>query len=305
MKHILPILTAALALTATTASAAYYYDYYGTSDPTSNRDLTYDEEGKSWTKHEVDTVTYKDFRLDRITQQNNYFAGGQENFYRITITGNNVDIYLTDYIGNIEDYGDGTPYNSNSIANMGVTHYGYRLLDADGNVISKTETIALPANPEVIDSGEVTYQDKNGNTQKANVNRYKYSLGRTFNNGEVIELYMKDSGGEAYSYNPNPEDTFKTDDKGGFADGYTVSGASTDKLLYLYYGKTAEESRRAMPLAALDLGADGTNRVYFGIYAQAAGTVGSPLPGGLQIALVAGLFGLGFWYIRRRKAIAA
>ncbi len=32
---------------------------------------------------------------------------------------------------------------------------------------------------------------------------------------------------------------------------------------------------------------------------------GSPLPGGVQIALIAGLFGLGFWYVRRRKAVTA
>ena len=34
-------------------------------------------------------------------------------------------------------------------------------------------------------------------------------------------------------------------------------------------------------------------------------TMGQPLPGGLQIALIAGLFGLGFWYVRRRKATVA
>lgn len=65
-------------------------------------------------------------------------------------------------------------------------------------------------------------------------------------------------------------------------------------------------SKRAMPLShltpigtineAVSLGKE----VRFGFY----GVVGSPLPGGLQIALIAGLFGLGFFYVRRRKAIA-
>ena len=53
--------------------------------------------------------------------------------------------------------------------------------------------------------------------------------------------------------------------------------------------------------------------MYFGVVASGAtytpgtsGTVsGSPLPGGLQIAIIAGLFGLGFYYVRRRKAMAA
>ena len=35
------------------------------------------------------------------------------------------------------------------------------------------------------------------------------------------------------------------------------------------------------------------------------GAAGSPLPGGLQMALIAGLFGLGFWYVRRRKTSVA
>ena len=70
-----------------------------------------------------------------------------------------------------------------------------------------------------------------------------------------------------------------------------------------------------MPIGDL-LFPDGGAEIYFGIIASttrdmpgitdvAGGPVGSPLPGGVQIALIAGLFGLGFWYIRRRKAAVA
>ena len=82
----------------------------------------------------------------------------------------------------------------------------------------------------------------------------------------------------------------------------------------------AAASAKAMPLSALVTSTDETlgksNRIYFGIIASAAGfytidddshKIGSaqPLPGGLQLALIAGLFGLGFWYIRRRKTTVA
>ena len=121
---------------------------------------------------------------------------------------------------------------------------------------------------------------------------------------------------------------------GGFGDGgYRVNALQTDAMLNNYYfvkdlenGLTnvldyEEDSlkkfdsekvvlaaaQKAMPLSRLITVSyiSGSvvegNRVAFGFYGVA---VGSPLPGGLQIALIAGLFGLGFCYVRRRKAIA-
>ena len=270
MKHILPILAFALLGTATTASAAYYYDdVYGTKNPTSNQNTVYDEykdngDPVTWTKHEVDTVTYTDFQLSRITQQNTVFSGSSDNFYLIRVTGKNVKLYLTDYVDNIQDREDGTGFNSNSIANMGVAKYGYRLLDADGNVIGDTQSFDVPelsdlTAADVIDSGTVNDHV---------VNRYKYELG-TFKKDTYLEVYLLgDDKTEAYSYNPNPADVQKTVDQGGFADGYTVSGVSTDKLLTLYYGKEEAEARKAMPLAELAFKGDGVitqgeTRVHF------------------------------------------
>ncbi len=118
--------------------------------------------------------------------------------------------------------------------------------------------------------------------------------------------------------------------EGGFGDGgYRVSALQTDAMLDQYYftEKLADERKnpdyqedytkfddnrvlaagKAMPLSRLitvnyinDMVVEGT-KVAFGFYGVA---VGSPLPGGLQIALIAGLFGLGSWYVRRRKAVA-
>ena len=135
----------------------------------------------------------------------------------------------------------------------------------------------------------------------------------------------------------NPE--VNDDPNGGFGDGgYRIAAREFDKMLYSYYfvdelpnvdGTTRvnsdyqEESLekfdsnkdiklasgKAMPLseltpmgnlASLGLGTVGKS-VQFGFYGV---TVGSPLPGGLQCALIAGLFGLGFCYARRKKAIA-
>ena len=117
----------------------------------------------------------------------------------------------------------------------------------------------------------------------------------------------------------------------GFGDGgYRVSQQETDKMLYSYYfvdeinGQTNADyhdytkfdenltlaSGKAMPLSHLtpiNINIEGGNQfglgtqVAFGIYGV---TAGRPLPGGLQIALIAGFFGLGFCYVRRRKAIA-
>jgi hypothetical protein len=78
-------------------------------------------------------------------------------------------------------------------------------------------------------------------------------------------------------------------------------------------------AQRAQPLSQLIPGNVATAAVAFGIYAVASGIApdggsgsgningggafGQPLPGGVQLALIAGLFGLGFCYIRRRKVI--
>ena len=194
-----------------------------------------------------------------------------------------------------------------------------------------------------LNTANVTELDKiSVNDWNEPVARYQYSLG-AFDPGDVIEVYMKDSvGGEVYSFSSNVNGEYQLFDKtspvldendeildksqGGFSDGgYVVGSTETDAMLYNYYfNENISKSKgdyhdytvfdsdktiaaeKAMPLSQLipnyytSEGLVTGKAVAFGIYGK---TFGSPLPGGLQIALIAGLFGLGFCYIRRRKAI--
>ena len=119
---------------------------------------------------------------------------------------------------------------------------------------------------------------------------------------------------------------------GGFGDGgYRIAPIQTDALLNTYYFDAnysganyhdytpfdpdqTKAAGKAMPLSQLIPGAVADAAVAFGIYAlgtgiepdngtiiNGGGSFGQPLPGGVQIALIAGFFGLGFCYIRRRK----
>ena len=302
MKHILSLLTIALLGAAATASAVdttlannYYYDYYDTVSVSPTVPV-HEEIPNTWTPtYTTDTVTYKDFQIVRISHGASSAAAAplnQSDHYKINITGKNVDLYLTDFIDDT-----GNPYNENAIVNKGVTEYGYRFVDTDGNPVGDVVPIDVPAKPDVIDS--VTFNE--GQSTEYTVTRYKYKLG-TFHTGQVIELYMKDkANGTAFSYSNHNNEVGKDAAQGGYGDGEKIV-ENTDKLMLLYQGGDAytAAANKAMPLAALVPSLDRT--VYFGIYAQA---VGSPLPGGLPIAIVAGLFGLGFWFVRRRKAVAA
>jgi hypothetical protein len=173
------------------------------------------------------------------------------------------------------------------------------------------------------------------------VARYQYNLG-SFDPKTIIEVYMKDNvGGEVYSFSSYVNEEFQPfnnkvptlgegdeildANQGGFSDGgYVVGSTETDKMLFSYYfnkpisepkgdyhdytefdsDSIKEAAQKAMPLSQL-IPTNGY-AVAFGMYAWATGEAvqGGPLPGGLSIALIAGLFGFGFCYVRRRKAIA-
>ena len=295
MKHILAVLTVALAGAATTASAATFYDFYNSVSVSATN--SYQPEGTGWRPtYNTDTVTYDDFQIIRTSPHNTNLSSSAH--YKLSITGEKVDIYLTDFIDNTGD-----DYNRNGLMNVGITQYGYRYLDANGNPVSvdpvKTD---LPATPEVIDS--LTF--KEGTPEEYTVTRNQYKLG-TFSKGDVIELYMASGDNKAFSYsNLNNPDINQDSARGGYGDGTKIV-ENTDKLMLYYKGGEEAAANKAMPLAALDVPGS-TGRVYFGIYGQAAsggGTVGSPLPGGNAIYVIAGLFALGFIVARRRKAVTA
>lgn len=358
MKHILAV-TLALAGAATTAFADnFYYDYYknpGQSGVTNEYWVV-----DPWNKYEsaTDSYSYKNFSVARNSQWSWVKEGesgkaviNNSNFYRIHVVGNNVDLYLTDYVDNAQ-----YETNENALYNH-ISEYGYRKLEqvtpvnggrtqyvASGdtvvNTLSRAEDgtlmVKYAGSDEASELKTIDSVNNNGKT----IDRYQYYLGN-FNDGDVIEVYMKDqAAGEAYSYSGiNVTDTNTNAPigaDGAFGDGGYLVNLQTDKMVNNYYfqdenlqpeyrgfgtGDEAERAReaassKAMPLSALD---PSGSRVYFGIIAKvdgviggnngggggASGTAGSPLPGGLQIALIAGLFGLGFYYVRRRKAMAA
>lgn len=282
MKHILPILTAALALTAMTSSAIdYYSDYILKADESGNVFYApYNHNINIQTK--VDN--YQNYSVIRTNLPDQGF--GHDTTYRVQITGEKVDFYLTDYIDNVDAH-----YDNNALTTKGIKQIGYRYLESNDSSKKGTESIHnLAADPTPAES---VHFEPNPD-YKYDVVRNKYYLG-TFNQGDVIEIYMsrEEDGNGVWSTS-----TLYT---GGYGEGVTDA---TDQLAQYQNGWNYEAGRKAMPLASLTPA--GGSRVFFGFQASGAATaVGSPLPGGHQIALIAGLFGLGFYFVRRRKATVA
>jgi len=251
MKHILPILTAAL---------------LGVAAPVFAETLNFD--GFS-----VETTPYKN-------QSNN--GVGEGSYYTIKMNGAG-SLFITNFIqpgfyGGIEGQ---TEFLTNSI--YGITHYGY--IDSKG----KTHEFA-------IDDAKIKDQF---DASPAPFKRDGYFLGN-FGAGEEIQIYLarKDADGNVLVW--------------------TASNTPQPNANVTYtsrWGGRPDAADSSMPIGELYF-PDGTPQINFGIIASttrnipgitdvAGGPVGSPLPGGVQIALIAGLFGLGFWYIRRRKAAVA
>ena len=280
MKHILPILTAALALTASTAFAALTFEVVETPY----------EKNAWWTP-----------------------PHGSDQYYKIVFTGGSGDFYISDWIsgiGSSETNPDGTPKLMSTIANVGVTQYGYYYVNSnDKSLIGTGDIKDVGANENRIQIEEKTFAS--GET----VHRYGYKLG-TFKAGDEIEIYMATASGSARSnsgYVPGTPYYGGYDSRNNVDELVKYNLAGGTQQAYDQKGWTVvEDAKTAMPLAELAVNGLKTTRVFYGFYVgtgkEGGGgggeTFGSPLPGGLQIALIAGLFGLGFWYVRRRKAIA-
>lgn len=261
MKHLLPILTAVFALTATTASAAFTYD--------------------------VETRDYDNSSLE----------GNAGKYYTVNFSGGSGKVYITDFFSGYWGGVNEPPQETLSAPQMGVTQYGYYEVDAEGNRTSELHFFNLSDENRVLtfDGNGNVYKYTNENGDQISVNRKGYLLGE-FSGDKRIEIWMSDGTTSAASNTP----VLSEDDNGDM----TETHIST-------YG-VRDNQFNVGSIATLYLGPGHATQVNFGLYAVATegsdggGTpVGSPLPGGLQIALIAGLFGLGFWYIRRRKAIAA
>ena len=284
MKRFLALLTVALLGATATASAANYYDYYenvSVSAPTTTM-IHPDPTNEYWTAPiQSDVVTYDNYQIIRTTAPNGEFNSTIR--YKIRVTGEKVDIYLTDFIDNVQ-----SDNNVNALTRKNITEFGYRYLDSqDSEKIGTSSIKDLIAADTPIDSH---YFEPN-QWYTYTVTRNQYYLG-TFEEGDEFEIYMKDSSGNSAWSDSIPY-------KGGYGEGIDVV-EHTDKLMLYYKNGDVAAANKAMPLAALDV----PSRVYFGIYVKEAETFGAPLPGGFPIVLVSGLFALGFFF-RRKKAMAA
>ncbi|MBR2964558.1 MAG: hypothetical protein IKC53_10180 [Lentisphaeria bacterium] len=271
MKHILPILTAALLGVAAPLFAA---------DPAFTNPVF-----DGVTFNLVDPYTNEHLQGDGLGSYYTVTFNGSGTFYlvglRNTHLGDIQSEYLTNtYLGVDENqnpvYGDPT---------YGITHYGY--IDSNG----KKQTFDLfdkEGNPSenVVNFTSVAYD---GNV----VTREGYYLG-DFKAGEEIQIYLD---GQINGNNV-----------------WSATATSQEGIYSSRYGGRTDKSNPEMTIGQLYFGDKWSSQMNFGIVASgqsytpgtgSGGTFGSPLPGGVQIALIAGLFGLGFWYIRRRKAAVA
>jgi hypothetical protein len=290
MKRILPILTAALALVATTASAINYYDYYEDATSESSSITYYIPEWNTNVTASVETIDYGNYQIVRTAYPYQPLYH-HDSLYKIRVTGESVDLYIADWIDNVGD-----SFQEDSLKSKGIAKYGYYYVNTEQG--------------EKIDISKATpFEIEKSPWNDNYVTRYGYYLG-TFNAGDEIEIYMEDSnGGSARSNSTMWQD-------GAYGEG--VDNVDHLELLKKgYYDPEAENldwnakhnifvaAQKAMPLAALDT-AHGNHRVFFTIYGEGSSVgTGSPLPGGLPVVLAAGVFAFGFWFVRRRKAAAA
>ena len=222
------------------------------------------------------TTAYAAFTYEIVKTgygQSNQPVPGNDSFYKIRITEGSGDIYLSDWIDTIGD-----SHQTDSLKQKVIESYGYYYEDSnDENKKGAGEDLGADAIPEPIETWTVPWNGKE-------IIRFSYKLG-TFTEGDEVEIYMKDANGSVKS-NTTPS----------YKGGYGVN--SVDQFLFYQINYDWEGAKAAMPLAALDT--DDSQRVF--TYGKASVVL---LSGGLSVVLVFGLCSLGFYFVRRRKALAA
>ena len=295
MKRILPILTAALALTAMTASAATTYSSFSEFIADTSYGNTYVSDAPTvTTENGVQIINYGKYSVIKQVSNLPY-----QTHFKIR-ANETINFYISDYVADL--------YGTNSGTSLGdlVANIGYSTTGEKPN----THGLGTPA-----DSVSVAIPTDGMPDNKAV--RNSYYLG-TFTKGKEYDIFLQRDGekgswswqnadGSLDSgyplYTDTTTETPASATTGGVLQIDTLMAAYLDRNpnVNVYNANVKLAVTNAMPLAML-------NGVTFGMYATPAAdnvVAGSPLPGGVQIALIAGLFGLGFWYIRRRKAIAA
>ena len=264
MKHILSILVVALAFTATTAFAAFTYEIIKTG---------YDQY--------------------HTPQDNDY----RDSFYKIRITSGTGDIWFSDWIDNVGD-----SHQEDNLSLKNIEYYGYRYLDSNNE--SKIGTYEYKKMSDVKETSDYYGDDPvKSPWNDHQIVRYSYKLG-TFTEGDEVEIYMKDiNGGESWSNTTKYMGAYKKNTNVDELEKYKL-GFYDEGVDWNAQQAIVAAAMKAMPLAELDTG--NGHRVFFTINGAASGNdfSGAPLPGGLAISLIAGVFALGYWFVRRRNAAA-
>ena len=198
-----------------------------------------------------------------------YEGLGEGSYYTIKMKSAGK-VYITNFFNNT---GDSNQSELLTDAKYGLTQYGY--VDSDNNVHAFDFT-----DQSRIKQFDYYEYNKYKALQGLEPDRYYregYYLGE-FNAEDEIQIYLA-RGTES-----------------------VASNTPTGEYISRFGGRT-DSLDAALPVGQLYFGGIDGDQVNFGIVAT--GTFGSPLPGALPIVLVSGLFGLGFWYIRRRKAVTA
>ncbi len=265
MKKILSLLTLALLGAATPVFAAFNY-------------------GEDWV---VDAQNYTNAHGE---------GGATGQYYTVNFSGNGK-LYLVDKVTNA--WVSGPPTAALDYSGYGITRYGYKLVGDPTDTDIHWFTIDGKPGNNGVEAGvigsipvsgtinQIIEQDEDGNVIKK-YDRKTYYLG-TFKKDDVVEIWLAKGTEEVGTATP-------------------VEYLNNNTISYKYVGRYDQLYDAFLPtmhLANLTLGGV---QIDFGIVANgvesSGGAAGAPLPGGVTIVLVAGLFGLGFWYIRRRKAVA-
>ena len=271
MKHLLPILTLALLGAAAPAFAAFNFELL-------------------WQQYD-----------------NSAYEGNDGRYFTIRVTGEAGEkgkIYLTDMFNTIGDGVQNEALNGVTENGVKVTQFGYTYTKQGMSGVQPFEM--TPASDRIVPLDSETdsllhtysYYDEEGKHSRT---RNGYYLGE-FEAGDEIQVYLQatQNDGEAMSVTSNDPDgeyNSKTLARVDRLNDYLLQSNLTDKQLLIASLYLQDQINFGI------LGDPGNGSGYvYGVAKEV--TVGTPLPGGASVALIAAIFGLGLWYVRRRKAIA-
>ena len=240
---------------------------------------------------------YEAFTIETSPYANEYNQGvGAGCYYTIKMKSAG-SLFITNYF---TDVGDGLSGQGGLLTNdsYGITHYGF--IDPKGEI--HDFAIGDATRIEQFDGYSYTqylpnpdYNDGRTMPVTTTIPRDGYCLGNFAAKAEIqVYLARKDAEGKVVEW--------------------TATGKPQSSEYTSRFGANVDKADNNLPIGQLYFPGEGEPQINFGIIASTVKSQygdpinpfsGSPLPGGLQIALVSGLFALGFWYVRRRKAIAA